>query len=294
MRILVFGGSGTLGSEIVSQLKAAGHEVQSPTSREFSIENARDLHDLQQSCFGNLDWVINCAAYTAVDKAEEEPMAAMKLNGVAAAGLAAICKLRDWRFLHFSTDYVFDGKKGAPYTEKDLPRPLNAYGRSKFIGERNVLNEMEQAIVVRTSWLYGPNGRSFPRAMLEAWLAGKELKGVVDEYGTPTYAPWLAEAVVPMMHSEIEGGTYHLAGSKTNSRYNFARLALEVYRRVHQIDRPVELEKISFLQWPSAAKRPQNASLDSSLLRSKLGLTEPSLGEQLQDFAGKVALTKPG
>ncbi|MFW5697329.1 MAG: SDR family oxidoreductase, partial [Fimbriimonadaceae bacterium] len=171
---------------------------------------------------------------------------------------------------------------------------LNAYGRSKFIGERNVLNELEKALVVRTSWLYGPVGRSFPKAMLEAWLAGKELKGVVDECGTPTYAPWLAQAVVLMMHAELEGGIYHLAGQKTISRLNFARLALEVYRRVHQMERPVHLEEVSFLQWTSAAKRPQNASLDSSLLRSKLGLAEPSLGEQLQDFVGKVSLAKPG
>jgi dTDP-4-dehydrorhamnose reductase len=171
-RVLVLGGSGMLGQEVVRHLADRRWFVAAPSHIELDVTWPQHLEKLRLRDFGEFDWVVNCAAYTQVDQAELEPMAAMNVNGVAPGTIASVCHQNGWSLLHVSTDFLFDGESDTPYTEDNLPSPLGIYGRSKLFGEQNVLSEKPDSLIVRTAWLFGPTGKCFPRTMIEAWLAG--------------------------------------------------------------------------------------------------------------------------
>lgn len=283
MRVLVVGASGMLGHDVVGELRTRGHEVDAPSSTELDLTDVESVARLPER--GPYRWVLNCAAYTAVDRAESEPDAAANLNALGPRYLAMACALAGCRLLQVSTDYVFDGEKTTGYTEADPTNPLQVYGLTKRDGEENVLSTGAQALVVRTAWLYGLHGRCFPRSILEAWRAGKPLRVVDDQVGTPTYTPELARTLADLVEADPETGIYHAGGPEPMSWYEFALRTLKSFAKVSGSDVPIEIEPISTSQWLTPARRPRSTVLACSKLRA-LGIREMEpVDASLEKFA---------
>jgi dTDP-4-dehydrorhamnose reductase len=224
-----------------------------------------------------------------VDKAEAESDAATLVNGIAPGYVAQACAMAGIRLIHISTDFVFDGEATSPYLEGAPTNPMGAYGRTKLQGEDAVLINCREAIVARTAWLYGPNGNSFPKTMIRAWLAGKSLKVVADQIGTPTYTGDLARVLIDLAENGAEGGIYHTAGPDITNWHGFATRAIEIYsREVLEKEANVEIEPIKTEDWPTPAKRPKYSALSFEKVGA-LGI-EPmrSVDEALTEFVKRL------
>ncbi len=217
--------------------------------------------------------IVNAAAWTAVDAAESEPEAARRANADAPARLAALCARHRTRLIHISTDYVFDGAKGAPYVEDDTPRPTGVYGQTKLAGEMAVRAACPDAIILRTSWVYAENGRNFVRTMLDAARARPELRVVADQRGCPTNADDLAHAILAVAAQPGVGGTYHAAGAGEVTWHGFAQAIFEAAGR-HGWPVPV-LHAITTAEYPTPARRPADSRLDCGRLAQTFGVRLP-------------------
>ncbi len=256
-RVLVVGAAGMLGSDAVREFKANKWEVTAPNAKEFNIRRRDHLERLRKHDYGEFDWVVNCAAYTAVDKAEEEFFEAHAINGVAPGALAFVSEKNSWRFLHLSTDFVFDGTSTTPYTEEHATNPLGNYGQTKLMGENNARENCPGTVVARTAWLYGPRGKSFPRTIIKAWLDGKNLRVVNDQTGAPTYTADLARVLADFIETDAPGGVYHTTGPDAMTWHDFACLAIETYRdSVLGIQKEVKVAPVPTSEYPTPAKRP--------------------------------------
>lgn len=259
MRILLIGATGMLGSEFRELFQSLELEVIAPTHEELDITNPESVAQIGAGSYGELNWVINCAAYTAVDQAEDEPGDAAFLNTLGPSFLAGACAMANVPLVHFSTDYVFDGTKELAYVESDATNPLNSYGLSKRDGEELIRDNWHQTYIFRTSWLFGPYGACFPRSIVRNLVAGNELTVIDDQFGTPTYAYDLARAAWSVIEQRPEFGTYHLAGREVMSWYEFACNICRAFAP--------ELESnivaIPSSKWPTKAKRPVNSALTS-------------------------------
>jgi len=273
MKVLVTGAAGMLGRDLVATL-AGTHET-------IDIDIAQcDLTDAAavDACLKEIApaWVINCAAYTAVDKAENEPELAQRINADAPRHLARTCRALGARLLHLSTDYVFDGTKGAPYRPDDPPQPLGVYGRSKYAGEQAVREELnDDAAIVRTAWLYGPHGHNFVKAILRQVDAGKPLRVVDDQRGAPTYTAHLAQALVAAIEHDLRG-THHATNADWCTWCDFARAICELSGHADW-----EIAPLSAAQLGRPAPRPAESRLDTSSLIAVTGFTPPPWREGL-------------
>ncbi len=223
--------------------------------------------------------IVNASAYTAVDKAESERDVAHRINAEAPGFLADAAAATDAWLVHYSTDYVFDGRKGGPYEERDPTAPLNVYGDTKRLGEEAVLARPIVAFVLRTSWLYDREGRNFFSTVKRLAAAGP-LRIVADQYGTPTSAAALAEATGAILrHPEAarKGGLYHAACAGETSWYGFAHAI------VGALGLPVEVAPITTAEYPTPARRPAYSVLDGGLLKERLGIALPSWERALAD-----------
>ena len=241
--------------------------------------------------------VINAAAYTAVDRAESEPELAFALNRDGPATLAKACSRAGVPLIHVSTDCVFDGTKDGAYHEADIPRPINIYGASKRAGERAVLDAMPSALVVRTSWTFGPHGESFVTRLLALAQGRDSLTIVGDQHGKPTYAPALAEALLIFAHGMIggseTGGLMHLAGETALSRAEQAQIILDLARK--RGGSWAKVTPIPSSAHPTAARRPLNAVLDCSLAAKRgiaLGPFRRDIDIVLDRLLGPTASTQ--
>lgn len=230
--------------------------------------------------------IVNAAAYTAVDAAEEQPRRAFAVNCGGAALLAYAAARRGIAFIHVSTDYVFDGAKSSPYREDDTPAPLNIYGASKLASEGAVLNINPCAAVIRTSWVYSPYGNNFVRTMLRLSKTQPMVKVVDDQRGTPTSAAELAAAIlaiVEQLRSAVgchDGGIYHLAGQGETSWHGFA---LAIFASLARRGRRVPtLQAITTAEYPTPARRPKNSCLDSSKADRVFGVRAPPWRSSLE------------
>lgn len=223
MRILLTGADGQLGTELVPALAAHG-EVIGTTIRDLDVTHPDCAHRI--AALGP-DWVVHTAAVTDVDGCEREPGTALAVNAEGTRRVAEGCRRAGAGLVYLSTDYVFDGSKGAPYTEWDPPAPLNAYGRSKLEGERAARALAPRWLIVRTAWLYGTRGRNFVKAILGKVQAGEPLRVVDDQVGSPTYAADLARAI-GLLLSQRRTGLYHLTNSGSCSWCAFAREILRL------------------------------------------------------------------
>lgn len=224
------------------------------------------------------DVVVNAAAYTAVDKAEQEPERAQIVNAGGAGHIAAACQRRGIPLIHLSTDYVFDGSKDAAYVETDPVAPLGAYGRSKLEGERRIAAACSHHVILRTSWVVSPYGNNFVKTMLRLAETHPEIGVVNDQTGTPTYAPHLAGAILSIaahLHQSAGGlwGIYHAAGTGEATWHD---VACEVFAQSAQLGgRVTKVRPITTSAYPTPAARPKNSRLDCGKLDRQFGLRLP-------------------
>ncbi len=280
MKILLTGASGQLGWELERSLVVLG-QVWAPASSVFNLAQPGSMVSVLREW--RPDLVVNAAAYTAVDRAESEPELAMVINAHAPGVLAEECKRLDAMLLHYSTDYVFDGlRQELPYTEHDLKAPLNVYGRSKLAGEQAVQQAGCRHLILRCGWLYGTRRQNFVRRVGELLTTQPEVGVVDDQFGTPCWVRWLAEATVFMLASRdwrdwsTRMGLYHLAPAGSVSRYELA-LAIRELTGGTGVPRAV-----SSAAYPLPARRPGNSRLDCSRVEADFGLYRPDWRQQLE------------
>jgi dTDP-4-dehydrorhamnose reductase len=225
MKIIVTGAAGMLGSDLVRRL-SVGHEAIGVTRREFDLLD--ELSVLKAVAEIRPDWVIHCAAYTNVDGCEKEPEKAFSVNADGARNVAKACWGAKAKMLYVSTDYVYDGKKTEPYVETDPVGPLNVYGQSKLKGEQEILNVLPDALIVRTSWLFGKNGPNFVEAILAQVGKKDELSVVSDQVGNPTYTVDLADAQTRLVEADASG-IFHAANNGHCSWFEYAKKILKLH-----------------------------------------------------------------
>ncbi|QHN02120.1 dTDP-4-dehydrorhamnose reductase [Granulicella sp. WH15] len=275
MRILLTGSTGQVGSELLPVLERLG-EVIAPSRGELDLADPTAVGSLIRELRPR--WIVNPAAYTAVDKAESEPELADAINhrSVGAMGLAA--KAVGATILHFSTDYVFDGEGAQPYREIDPTHPAGVYGASKLAGEQALAASGAAYLIFRTSWVYGATGKNFLRTILGLARQREQMKIVADQHGAPTWSRDLAnmaahviqfceqrEAVAPL------SGIYHAAGEGETSWFGFARRGIELRQPFEPETRFAELLPIPTSEYPTPARRPLNSRLDCRKLQQTFG-----------------------
>ncbi len=280
MRILLVGNTGQLGWELERCLAPLGEL----TACDYPAIDLADPHSFVQAFHAcQPDLLVNAAAYTAVDRAEAEPGLAHAINAVAAGMMAEEARQHRTAFIHFSTDYVFDGRKGSPYSETDLPAPLSTYGRSKLAGEQAVQQVAGANIILRTSWVYSLRRESFVSKVL-GWARQREtMKLVTDQVSGPTWARMLAEAtslLVCQAGEDLQGwfteytGLYHLGGSGSCSRFEWGE---EILRLDPHKDQQVVRQLLPALseEFPTPAERPHFSALNCDLFTSKFHFNLP-------------------
>jgi dTDP-4-dehydrorhamnose reductase len=263
MSIIVLGRSGQVASHLRSLLPEAKFWGRSQLDISDTARLETALLDAAPSA------IINAAAYTAVDRAELEPEAAWRINADAPAAAARVSRALDIPLIHISTDYVFDGRGRAPYTERDAVNPLNTYGRTKLAGELAVASLCSKYWILRTSWLFSEYGGNFVKTMLEAAKAGNALRVVADQSGRPTYAGQLAQLIANMTVSEANReryppGIYHAVGGPVVSWHGFAEAIFSTAREFGLIQGWPRLNPITSAEYPTAAIRPRAAILEPS------------------------------
>jgi dTDP-4-dehydrorhamnose reductase len=288
IKTLVIGGSGMLGSDVRSALEARGHDVWAPSSGELDLTSPESVAEIALRT--ELNWCVNCAAYTAVDKAESEEQEATELNAIGPGYLARACAMAGIKLLHVSTDFVFDGNSSTPYTEEDTPNPVGVYGRTKLAGEEAIRAALPTALVLRTSWLYGPLGKSFPKTMISAWRAGKALKVVADQVGCPTSTDDLSRVIVDAVEYDLFPGIYHASGPEAMTWHDFATRAIEGFMQVKDIDGELEIMPIRTEDWPTPAARPPYSVLSNSKICEAGIAPMRNVGESLRDFCLRLEL----
>ncbi len=289
MRILVVGASGMLGTDVVAEFTRRGHDVVGYfLIEELDITDPVAVAELASNAH-RAQWCLNCAAYTAVDKAESEREAAFALNTLAPGYLAGACAMAGIKFLHLSTDFVFDGEAPTPYEEDAPTKPLGYYGLTKRDGEDAVLAGLPTALIVRTAWLYGPNGPSFPRTMIRAWEAGKSLRVVADQVGCPTYTGDLARTLADLVEKDAYPGIYHAVGPEIMSWHEFALRTLKVWEARKSSPRKVEIEPIPTEAYPTPARRPKYSVLSTKKLEGEGISAMRSVDEALAEFTNRGA-----
>ena len=282
-----------LGSDLLKAILARNWSVDSPWANDIDITNPQHLEKIRRRDIGPYTHIINCAAYTAVDKAETETMAAMRINAVAPGLLAFAARETGAKFIHISTDFVFDGFAQTPYTETDPPNPLGIYGKSKLQGEQNAIKENDQTIIFRTSWLYGANGNCFPKTMIEHYQKGTALKVVNDQQGCPTSTVDLSESICQAIELAIPAGIYHACGPDQATWFQFAQLALATYKEMHQTPGEINLTPCTTADYPTPARRPQYSVLNTAKLESTGISVHRPFPESLLEFCASVSVSEP-
>jgi len=274
-RVLVTGARGMLGTDLCALLARSGWQVTAADIAEFDItDREQSLEFVSQHSPSVL---INCAAFTAVDQAETERELAFRVNRDGAENLAVAASEAGAFFVHISTDYVFDGTKHGPYLEDDAPNPASVYGASKLAGEEAVRSALVEHCIVRTAWLYGIHGKSFPRTILSLAQHGKPLRVVNDQRGCPTYTVHLARALAAIAE-QPRHGTYHAVNSGTCTWYDLACAA------VREAGISVEIAPCATSEFPRPAPRPANSVLDTSKLRTDFGIELPTWQQGIAEF----------
>ncbi len=260
-RVVVLGAKGMLGVDLMAELSSAQIPAVGYDLPECNIVNSEDVVRAIQ----NASVIINCAAYTNVEKAESEKETAFRVNGEAVGKLGLLAKAKNIPILHISTDFVFDGMQDRPYRETDSANPVSAYGASKYAGEQALAASGCRACIVRVQWTYGKNGVNFIKKLLDAATAGKPLRVVDDQMGSPTATTAVAEILRRMIQlPTFPQGIYHLAAGGYVSRYEMAEFLFSGLKM------NVNLTPCKTSDFPSAARRPLNSCFDCAKLEKML------------------------
>ena len=257
MKVLVTGANGQLGYDVVKELQKQNIECYGATRKDFDIV---DFEATENFIINYMpDVVIHCAAYTAVDKAEDEQGLCYLVNASATENIADICKKINSKMLYISTDYVFDGTKDGFYEVDDKPNPINVYGKTKLFGEQAVQKILDKYFIVRISWVFGEHGNNFVKTMLRLGRKHKEINVVADQYGSPTYTADLAPLLVEIIQTD-KYGIYHATNEGVCT---WAEFAEEIYK-IAGMD--VKVNYITTAEYPTRAKRPMNSRLSKNSL----------------------------
>jgi dTDP-4-dehydrorhamnose reductase len=280
--IWLLGCNGMLGKELAARLAMARLEW-GGTDREVDI---RSIDALRKHAAGKtLEWIVNCAAYTAVDMAEDEPALARALNADGAGNIARVAEETGARMLHISTDYVFDGRGSRPYWESDPVSPMGVYGRSKAEGEVLVRAACASSYILRTAWLYGAHGNNFVHTMLALMAERGRVTVVADQRGSPTYAGDLAEAIFTIIQfGKSEYGIYHYTNEGETSWYDFAVAIRDEARQSGILERECDIAPITTDQYPTRAPRPAYSVLSKEKTRRVFGLEIPEWRASLRRY----------
>lgn len=297
MRILVAGRTGQLAIELAARLPQDGHVMTALEAPELDLTKPDGIVRAVQDAAPNM--IINAAAYTAVDRAEDQPDLAHAINATGAGLLAAAAARRGIPFVHVSTDYVFDGRKGHPYVETDPPTPLGVYGVSKLAGEQAVMAANPRSAVLRTAWVCSPHGNNFVKTMLRLGAERESLSVVADQHGAPTFAADLADAIarmLPRLQAEPAGseafGVFHLTGQPWTTWHGFAA---EIFRQAAARGRRVpQLKAITTSEYPTRAQRPADGRLDCSRIAAVHGIVSADWQKSLERCLDRIFETAQG
>jgi|SRR6185369_1705762 len=298
MRLMLTGANGQVGWELSRSLAPLGDVIAFDRSR-CDLSRPHELPGLVAEA--KPDVIVNAAAYTAVDKAEEEEALATTVNGTAAGVLADAARKSGALLIHYSTDYVFDGTKDTPYTEEDVPNPINAYGRSKLAGERAIAAAEADHLILRTSWVYAARGRNFVKTILR--LAGErdELRIVDDQVGAPTWARDIADATASVVQQALRErreerfspAIVNMTAAGETSWYGFAQGILDAASARGLLVKRPRFSPVSTSEYVTPARRPKNSLLAAARLRDRCGIAladwRQSLAACLQDPVLKEA-----
>jgi dTDP-4-dehydrorhamnose reductase len=284
LNILVTGSNGQVGSEIKELSKDYNYNFFFTTSNDLDITNHNKVKEYLES--NNINIIINCAAYTAVDKAEDDKENANDINHLAVKNLAQISKDNNIKLIHISTDYVFDGKNFKPYTEDDITNPNSVYGKTKLDGENEMIKiNPHNSIIVRTSWVYSSFGNNFVKTMLRLGKEKDELGVIFDQIGTPTYARDLAVSILEIIqhsklniqnsstHTEI----YNFSNEGVASWYDFSKEIMKM-AKLDCVINPIETK-----QYPTPAARPHYSLLNKSKIKDTFNITIPYWKDSLDE-----------
>lgn len=282
MNILVTGCNGQLGNEMqLLQAEHAQHVWLNTDVNELDITDKAAIERFVEA--NEIGGIVNCAAYTAVDKAETDPLMARKLNAEAPAHLAEAVVRRGGWMVQVSTDYVFDGTKHTPYVESDEPCPNSVYGQTKLEGEQAVMQLCPKAMIIRTAWLYSEFGNNFVKTMIRLGKEREKLGVIFDQIGTPTYAHDLATAIMTAIDKGITPGVYHFSNEGVTSWYDFTK-------SIHRLS-GINTCKVSPLhteEYPTPACRPAYSVLDKTKIKDTYGMEIPHWEESLAKCIAKL------
>lgn len=282
MRILVTGANGQLGNEMqVLAKENPQHTYYFTDVRELDICNKEAVWAYISE--KRIEMIVNCAAYTAVDKAEDDPELAYKLNCEAPKELARAAQFHDAAMIQVSTDYVFDGTAHTPYTEECDPCPNSVYGTTKLEGEYAVLNNCEKSAVIRTAWLYSTFGNNFVKTMIRLGKERDSLGVVFDQIGTPTYANDLARAIYTIINKGIVRGVYHFSNEGVCSWYDFT---VAIHRLAGITS--CKVKPLHTAEYPAKANRPAYSVLDKTKIKTTFGIEIPHWEESLDEWVKKM------
>jgi len=272
MRVLVIGSKGMLGKDLMEELANPGYEVIGLGLRDLDISKEFDMPKIEAI---NPDLIINCAAYTNVDKAESERDRCYSTNVTGVKNIVNFCKKNDIIMIQYSTDYVFSGDKEG-YNEEDRKQPINYYGETKSQGEDYIINNLNKCYIIRTSWLYGKNGKNFVDTIINLCKDTDEIKVVNDQTGRPTYTKDLSKATIYLIKNKNEYGIYHITNSDKCSWFEFAQEIVKL-KGLNSIINPCTSE-----EFPRDAKRPKFSVLNNNKIESLR-----SWKEALRDYLGQ-------
>jgi dTDP-4-dehydrorhamnose reductase len=286
-KVLLIGAKGQVGQELQVTLPSLG-EVISIGREELDLTNSEKIGQLIREI--HPDYLVNAAAYTAVDKAETEPELAYSINATAPKIMAESAEKIQAKFLHISTDYVFDGRKNTPYLETDLTNPLGVYGQSKLRGEEEIKTVNSQAIILRTAWVYGSYGKSnFVKTMLRLGKEREELKVVVDQLGSPTWSKDIATAITQLLiNVDNPAGIYNFTNSGVASWFDLTKAIFEE-AKISGI--PLKIQRvipITTAEYPTPAVRPAYSVLSGQKISQQLGYIPPYWRDSLKAMLNQL------
>lgn len=310
--IWVIGCNGMLGQEVCKQLSelnlnyiGSGHDVDilnfallETFLKKTETNNylASHRNDKKDPDSGKIKWIINCSAYTQVDKAEDESDLCADINVTGVLNIARLCKNHGIKLIHISTDFVFDGKKTIPYLETDKKNPLSVYGKTKSEGEDKIISSMSQYYILRTSWLYGFKGKNFVYTMIKLMNSRSNLNIVCDQKGTPTFANDLASAIIKIIEKSYKSdglfgsnsipsyGIYNFSNEGVISWFDFAKKIYDLGRKFGKITQECDVNSCTTADYPTKAVRPAYSVLDKTKIQKELKIRIPEWEKSLENF----------